>query len=91
MKYALHNFEFFPEDQLQIPVSNRAFQYNDGAFETMLFTNGKVRFLESHLSRLQKAAKVLQITLPQTLLEPETVAFYLEKLIAKNQLSGNIR
>src|SRR6478752_1502595 len=87
LNYFLYNFELIPESKLQIQVSNRAFQYNDGVFETMLFVDGKVRFLEDHLSRLQKAANVLQIELPETLLEPETVAFWVEKLIAENQVS----
>jgi len=91
LKYALLNFEPISEEQLQIPVTNRAFQYNDGSFETMLFTNGKVRFLEDHLSRLQKAAQVLQLELPAALLEQETIAFWIKKLIVENKLSGNIR
>ncbi|KAA9325212.1 aminotransferase class IV [Adhaeribacter soli] len=91
MKYILYNFELIPESKLQIQLSNRAFQYNDGAFETMLFINGKVRFLEDHLARLQKAAKVLQIELPEILFQPETVALWVEKLIQENQLQGRIR
>ncbi len=91
MKYVLHNFELLSEDQLQIPISSRAFQYNDGAFETMHFVNGKVRFLESHLNRLRTASKVLNLELTESLSELETVAFWIEKLIAENQLSGNVR
>src|SRR6476620_10771437 len=82
LNYIHYNFDLIPETELQIPVTNRAFQYNDGVFETMLFVDGKVRFLEDHLRRLQKAANVLQIELPESILAPETVAFWVEKLIA---------
>jgi branched-subunit amino acid aminotransferase/4-amino-4-deoxychorismate lyase len=91
LKYVLYNFDLLPENQFHLPVTNRAFQYNDGAFETMLFVNGKVRFLEDHLARLQKAAKVLQIELPEILFQPETVGLYIEKLLQENQLQGKVR
>jgi branched-subunit amino acid aminotransferase/4-amino-4-deoxychorismate lyase len=91
VNFALLNFKLIPESELQLSPDNRAFQYNDGAFETMVYINGQVRFLESHLNRLQRAANVLQIELPAFLTEPETVAFWIEKLITENKLSGNIR
>ncbi|MBK0402909.1 aminotransferase class IV [Adhaeribacter sp. BT258] len=91
MKYVLYNFELKKETALQIPICSRAFQYNDGAFETMLFSNGKVRFLDSHLNRLDKAAKVLHLELPDELSDLETLGLWLEKLIWKNQLKGSIR
>lgn len=91
LKYILYNFELIPESHLQIPITNRAFQYNDGAFETMLFVNGQVRFLEDHLNRLHGAAKVLNLEIPQGLLEPETVAFWIDKLLSENQLSSKVR
>jgi branched-subunit amino acid aminotransferase/4-amino-4-deoxychorismate lyase len=86
-----YNSQLLKEEELQLPLSNRAFQYNDGAFETMLFINGKVRFLEDHLNRLQRTAEVLSLELPQALFELETVAFSLQKLLDANQLQGNIR
>lgn len=86
-----HNFQLIPESEFQLPISNRAFQYNDGAFETMLFVNGEIRFLENHLHRLQRAAKVLNLKLPAKLSDPETLRLWLEKLITENQLSGIVR
>jgi branched-subunit amino acid aminotransferase/4-amino-4-deoxychorismate lyase len=86
-----YNFQLIPDKEFQIPISNRAFQYNDGTFETMLFVDGKIRFLQDHLNRLQRAAEVLKMELPQALFKPETVAFWVEKLLAKNQLHGKIR
>ena len=86
-----YNFQLLPEAELSLQISNRAFQYNDGAFETMLFIDGKVRFLESHLSRLERAAKVLKLELPAALLEPKTLAFWINKLNSENQLQGKIR
>jgi branched-subunit amino acid aminotransferase/4-amino-4-deoxychorismate lyase len=91
LKYILFNFELIPESKFQLPISNRAFQYSDGAFETMLFVDGEVRFLEAHLIRLKRAAKILKIELPQPLFNQETVAFWIEKLLTENQLSESVR
>lgn len=86
-----YNFQLIPESEFQLSISNRAFQYNDGAFETMLFVDGKVRFLEDHLNRLHRAAQVLKLVLPEALLEQKTISFWVEKLIAENKLKGNVR
>lgn len=80
-----------PESEIVIRPSNRAFQYNDGAFETMLFINGEIRFLELHMNRLKRAVEVLKIELPNELSEPETVSEIIKNLITANSLSGNIR
>ena len=44
-----------------IGISNRAFRYADGLFESMYFTNGKIMFLDLHYSRLLKGMKLLRI------------------------------
>ena len=35
-----------------LPVSDRGLQYGDGLFETILVRNGRARFLDAHLARL---------------------------------------
>jgi len=46
-----YNGNFQKEINLDI-TKNRGFLYGDGFFETMLFTQGEVRFLENHLDRI---------------------------------------
>lgn len=60
----LYNGQLLQEEELQLPISNRAFQFNDGFFETMMIVNGKIRFWQDHLDRMQTAAKALKIELP---------------------------
>ena len=43
-----------------LSISNRAFLYGDGFFETMFAYNNNVLFLRSHLSRIEKAMKIFQ-------------------------------
>lgn len=42
--------------------ANRAAFFGDGIFETMVFTNGRIRFGNHHLSRLNSGLAVLQLT-----------------------------
>jgi len=63
----LYNGNFIPESELQLPLTNRAFQFNDGFFETVIVVGGKLRFWEDHVARMKAAAKSLKLELPQTL------------------------
>ena len=41
---------------------NRAFRYADALFETMLWTNGRIRLVDYHSERLQNGLQTLQMT-----------------------------
>ncbi|WP_158824793.1 aminotransferase class IV [Mucilaginibacter lacusdianchii] len=47
------NGEVLPADSAMLPISNRAFKYGDGLFESMRLTNGQLKFADLHASRLQ--------------------------------------
>ncbi|MGV3539774.1 MAG: aminotransferase class IV [Rufibacter sp.] len=62
--YLLYNGQLLSEDELCLPLNNRAFQYGDGFFETIMVVKGSIRFWQAHWERMQEAAHVLQIALP---------------------------
>ena len=62
-----------------IPVNDRAFNYGDGLFETILVNNGEPLFLKEHLSRLNLGCKKLKIEFLSTPYNFEDVEF-LQKL-----------
>lgn len=66
--FLLYNGQFILEEELRFPLSNRAFQYNDGFFETIILENDKLRFWPDHQARMQEAAALLQFDLPPELL-----------------------
>lgn len=83
----LYNGLLLHEDELKIPATNRAFQYNDGFFETMMIANGKIRFWQDHLYRMQAAAIALKMNLPNHFRKP---AFEEQLLhLAENNLAND--
>lgn len=67
----LYNGDFIPESELLLPLTNRAFQFNDGFFETIIVADGKLRFWNAHLARMQTAAKALKLELPEIIVSGE--------------------
>jgi len=62
VQYIDFNGRLVPESQPVLTVSNRAFRYGDGLFETMRYEHGSVRFLAYHVKRLQEGMDVLHLT-----------------------------
>lgn len=56
-----------------ISVNDRAFNYGDGLFETILVKEGNPLFLDDHISRLYKGCKILQIPIPSKKLIKDSV------------------
>jgi len=59
--------------EAKIPIEDRGFQFGDGVYEVVR-TYGKAVFgLQNHLSRLQRSAAAIQISLPYDLLKLEAL------------------
>lgn len=76
MQYINCNGNIYHENEPLLPVSNRAFRYGDGFFESMVMFGKKMPLLEFHWSRILFTADVLSATLP-----PKMDTAYLENLI----------
>ncbi|GHA58880.1 aminotransferase class IV [Pontibacter akesuensis] len=62
--FILYNGQQQQSEELRLPHSDRAFQYNDGFFETAIVQNGRIRFWLDHQQRMLEAANALQLELP---------------------------
>ncbi|QMU28730.1 aminotransferase class IV [Adhaeribacter radiodurans] len=89
--YLLHNFKLISEENFSLSYTNRAFQYNDGLFETIILDNGRIRFLADHLERTRKALQVLQIQVPAELQNQALLESYIQELAKQNQLQQRAR
>ena len=49
---------------LKVPIIDRGLNFADGIFETILILNGIPQFLNEHLNRWEKSAKILEMNSP---------------------------
>ena len=75
------NGEFILPFEAKISVFDHGFLYGDGLFETMRSYHGKIFLLDEHLRRLCASAKLMEIALPWSSAELESV---LDRLIGLN-------
>lgn len=66
MRYINFNGNIFPEHETLLPVTNRAYRYGDGFFESMVMFNKKMPLLEYHWSRIIFTSEALSASLPET-------------------------
>lgn len=88
--HLLSNFQLLPEKEFSLSYTNRAFQYNDGLFDTLMMDKGRIRFLPDHLERMQQALQVLQINIPSELQNLEVLEQYIQKLAEQNGLQHQL-
>jgi branched-subunit amino acid aminotransferase/4-amino-4-deoxychorismate lyase len=86
----LYNFEPVEEEAFNLSYLNRGFQYNDGLFDTLIFADGRIRFLHDHLDRLRRALKVLGLVLPEAWLSEATWQQQVAWLIRENGISAPV-
>ncbi len=90
MNYPIYNNNFVTENNFVLSPFNRAFCYGDGLFETMIFKDGKLLFLEDHLNRIHQGLKELDISFPDSL-KKDFFHDLIVALVEKNNLHHNAR
>ena len=85
--YLLYNSKFIHYQEFTLAYDNRGFQYNDGFFDTLIFTNKHLRFLPDHLERMQRALRVLGIISPDLLRDEKKLSYAITNLIQKCELA----
>ncbi|HLQ98937.1 MAG TPA: aminotransferase class IV [Sphingobacterium sp.] len=82
-----YNGNIFTEDTPLFSANHSFFRYGNSLYETMLWQNGNIRFLDYHIDRLKKSMKILAFSDPS-----EVDAFFIkskaEELIRKNHMVG---
>ncbi len=90
MQYINFNGNIYHEHEKLLPVTNRAFKYGDGFFESMAMFNKKIPLLEYHWSRLEFTADVLSTVLPKRF-DQESFESMLLDLASVNDAVKNAR
>jgi branched-subunit amino acid aminotransferase/4-amino-4-deoxychorismate lyase len=82
----LFNGQLVEPQNFALPLPNRGLAFSDGFFETLIFTNGHLRYAAGHLARMQQAAAALYLTLPAALATAAALEVTLARLATTNQL-----
>jgi branched-subunit amino acid aminotransferase/4-amino-4-deoxychorismate lyase len=84
--FLLYNGQLLPAAEFALQLPNRGLFFNDGFFETMVWTETGLRYQSQHMARLQRAAAVLGLALPAVLTTPQALSHTLGRLAAANAL-----
>lgn len=87
IQYINYNGTLIPNDTNILAANNRAFRYGDGLFETMLYQNGEIRFLDFHIERLQEGMHILQLENVK-IFDNYFIKTITEELARKNNMIG---
>lgn len=87
INYINYNGTIVPGDMAVLTADNRAFRYGDGIFETMLFKDGTIRFLDQHIARLQRSMQKIHLEKAANF-DAFFVKTITEELIRKNKMVG---
>lgn len=87
VSYINVNGQLLADNQPIALVGDRALRYGDGLFETMLWKDGEIRFLDFHLERLQKGMEKIKLEEFQKF-DAYYVRTMTEELIRKNNMLG---
>jgi branched-chain amino acid aminotransferase len=85
--YINYNGTVVPQDMAILDVDSRAFRYGDGIFETMLWRDGDIRFLDLHLERLQESLSMLHFD-DVDQFDAFFIRSNVEELLRKNNMVG---
>lgn len=84
--FLVYNSDILPENDVQLPINDRAFQYGDGLFETIRYENRQIWFWPDHFARLSAGMTALQFIQPRKF-TAETIYQHILQLLSVNGLT----
>ena len=87
---AIFNSRSIDSDEPVLKLTNRAFCYGDGLFETIVTGPHRINLIDNHLRRLKKGSQSLGIIFPEDL-TLSNLKLWVEELIEENKITGDYR
>lgn len=81
----IYNGQLVAANALQLSLTNRAFRYGDGFFESIRMFNGELPFWLNHVQRMQGALDALGLSFD---LDPDTIKAQISDLAKANGISN---
>jgi 4-amino-4-deoxychorismate lyase len=88
--YLLFNNTLETEENFKISLSNRGFNYGDGLFESMIFQNHGILYLQDHYERIIGGMTALSIQIPE-FFHPDTIQTSVQNLVSQNNIKDIVR
>lgn len=87
MNSIIYNAEIVSGERPQLKLNNRAFNYGDGLFESVLYHKGNLVALDAHLERMRLGMESLHMR-PNAFLKAERFEPLFEELAANNEMDS---
>lgn len=79
------NYEILPSSEALVPLSDVAYSYGYGVYETIRVSHGEAKFLSDHLDRLMNSAKIIGL---EHKFAAEDISKAVAELISKNKVDS---
>ncbi len=86
-RYAYVNGRFYLHSRAQVHIEDRGFQFSDGVYEVIPVLNKKMIDSGSHLDRLERSLREIQISMPTT---RRVLDLICNEMIWRNQLYNGL-
>lgn len=83
--YFVHNGTILPAEEATIPLSNVAYSYGYGVYESIRVSKSTAYFLDEHMERLQESAKIIGLEHNFT---SEEISKSIDQIILKNKVDA---
>lgn len=79
------NGEYVAAEEARVSAFDHGFLYGDGLFESMTVTNRRIFKFSEHLDRMERSARALKLTLPET---RERIAGIVKECVRKSNVDN---
>ncbi len=90
MNYVILNGNIRVDSDVNILINNRAFQYGDSLFETIVFSKGKIRLWQYHWERLSNGMQILNFDFAKSI-DSENLSNNISQLLSFNNVQNEAR
>lgn len=90
-KYIIYNGKLTEDENVKISINDRAFNYGDGLFETLIVSKGRIHFFEDHIQRLWAGFRFLRFN-DESFPSQQAIKAQIHTLLSENMIeSGRIK
>ncbi len=86
-RFAYVNHQYIPHNQAVLPIDDRGTQFGDAVYEVFSILNGKTVDMRSHIARLHRSMKALDMRVPMS---DKALEIVCQQLVKRNNLRNGM-